>query len=760
MGGLRKAALLLGIAVLSLLAGEALRYFTEPGQTVCINEICSSNKRVAADSYGECSDYIELYNASDSPVSLSGWYLTDDTEDRKKAALPDVTIEPGAYLVLFANGRDDSEDSLPFKISAAGGETILLTDSEGNTVDSVAVPELRADTVYARRPDGSDTWAVLEASPGVSNDGSAAAREATLEEPVFSVEGGFYDEAFYLEIQAGEGETVYYTLDGSEPTAQSEVYTESILIEDASANPNVYNAIQNVTTDWLDYTPTEENVDKGTVIRAIAVDEEGNFSEITTATYFVGLDAYEDADVLSLVADPEELFGEDGIYVTGKEYDEWYLSGSDEEEPTPNYEQKGALWEIDCNLEMFESGGSVLNQAAGLRIQGGSSRASAKKRFSVYAREEYSGSDYFDYEILEGKQLHSFALRSGFANVAMQELVEERSVGTQSAREVVVFLNGEYWYTTYIQEKYSKYYLSEEYGVDMEDVAILRNYSVTGSSDSSMEAEFAEMMEFFQNGDFSTEEAFEEACEKIDMQSYIDFMVTNIYLCNMDMSDRYNQLTWRTCEDDGTEYGDGKFRWLLYDLDYVETNHLDFYEVGNMAELNSFTAPIRFDVNGSSMDEMILFSALRDNESFREQFVTSFLDMANTCFSLEHATEVLEKWGEDIHWHNDFFLLRFDYAAEYLAEEFSLTGTLEELTLSINDTEGGSVQLNTCTPDLSDGSWSGKYYTDYPVTLTAVAASGYRFVGWTGSVTGSEETITVDLAGGGAQIEAVFEKIE
>ncbi len=757
---MRKAVLLLTIAACSLSVGAVLSQYEEPGQTVCINEICSSNKRVIEDSGGECSDYIELYNASKEPVSLSGWYLTDDAEETNKAALPDVTIEAGGYFVFFANGRDDSEDSLPFKISAAGGETILLTDAEGNTVDSVAVPELKADTVYARSADGTDTWAVLEASPGVSNDGSVAVREATLDTPLFSAEGGFYSEAFYLSITAGEDETIYYTLDGSEPTEESEVYTGSIFIEDVSANPNVYNAIQNVTTDWMNYTPTEENVDKGTVVRALAVDEEGNFSEIATATYFVGLAAYGDADVLSLVADPEDLFGEEGIYVTGKEYDEWYLSGSEEEEPTPNYEQKGSLWEIDSNLEMFESGDSVLNQAVGLRIQGGSSRASAKKRFSVYAREEYSGSDYFDYEILEGKKLHSFALRSGFANVAMQELVEERSVATQSAREVVVFLNGEYWYTTYIQEKYSKYYLSEKYGVDMEGVAILRNYSVTGGGDSSVEAEFAELMEYFQNGDFSTAEAFEEACEKIDMQSYIDFMVTNIYLCNMDMSDRYNQLTWRSYKSGGSEYEDGKFRWLIYDLDYVETSHLDFYGVDNMAELNSFTAPIRFDVNGSSMDEMIIFSALRENESFREQFVTSFLDMANTCFSVENVTRVLEKWGEDVHWHDDFFLLRFDYAAEYLAEEFSLNGTLEELTLSISDPDGGSVQLNTCTPDLSEGTWTGKYYSDYPLTLTAVAADGYRFVGWTGSVESSEETITVDLSDGGAQLEAVFEKTE
>ena len=45
--------------------------------------------------------------------------------------------------------------------------------------------------------------------------------------------------------------------------------------------------------------------------------------------------------------------------------------------------------------------------------------------------------------------------------------------------------------------------------------------------------------------------------------------------------------------------------------------------------------------------------------------------------------------------------------------------TLEEVKLEVNETEGGTILLNTTTPDLSKGSWSGKYYTDFPITVTA-----------------------------------------
>ena len=94
----------------------------------------------------------------------------------------------------------------------------------------------------------------------------------------------------------------------------------------------------------------------------------------------------------------------------------------------------------------------------------------------------------------------------------------------------------------------------------------------------------------------------------------------------------------------------------------------------------------------------------------------------------------------------------------YMAEEFQLKGTLEEVTIKINDTDGGFIRLNTTVPDLTDGSWTGKYYTDYPITLTAEPKAGYEFIGWSGSVNSQNATIEVDIMSGGIVLEAVFEK--
>ena len=52
--------------------------------------------------------------------------------------------------------------------------------------------------------------------------------------------------------------------------------------------------------------------------------------------------------------------------------------------------------------------------------------------------------------------------------------------------------------------------------------------------------------------------------------------------------------------------------------------------------------------------------------------------------------------------------------------------------------------------------WRGSYFTDYPVTVTAVPAEGYRFVGWQGDCESEETVIEVDVTGEGICLRAVF----
>ena len=136
------------------------------------------------------------------------------------------------------------------------------------------------------------------------------------------------------------------------------------------------------------------------------------------------------------------------------------------------------------------------------------------------------------------------------------------------------------------------------------------------------------------------------------------------------------------------------------------------------------------------------------------------MDLVNTVFSEKNITAKMSAWGEDIStWENGFFLHRAEYIVPALAEEFELEGTLEKIHISLSDSNGGTVCVNTVTPKFEDGNWSGEYFTDYPITVTAVANRGYRFVGWEGDIFSEKEEIKVALSTGGTNIRAVFEKI-
>ena len=93
----------------------------------------------------------------------------------------------------------------------------------------------------------------------------------------------------------------------------------------------------------------------------------------------------------------------------------------------------------------------------------------------------------------------------------------------------------------------------------------------------------------------------------------------------------------------------------------------------------------------------------------------------------------------------------------YLAKEFNLEGAVESITLYNEDESKGVIQLNTIVPKMKDGSWNGKYFTDYSVSITAIPKEGYEFVGWSGSVTSKEQTIEVNVEKG-IEIKAVFQK--
>lgn len=701
-----------------------------------INEVCSRNDNVVSDETGSYSDYIEIYNPSKWNILLKDFQVSDTLDFGEKLELGEVMIPPKGYSIVWIDS--EGEDTARFGLSSMG-DTVYLANAAGEVLDSVEVPQMEPNMAYARLTTDSEEWLAEVPTPCAENDENPK----YLEEPLFSAESGFYDEEFQLSLTANEGEQIYYTLDGSTPDANSTLYTEAITVKNVSANPNVYRSIQNVVENWADNVPWQEPVDKAFIVRAVAIDSYGNSSDVVTKTYFVDMDEYKDGYVLSLVSDPDELFGDEGIYVTGKAYDDWYLGGREGAAPTPNFKLSGKSSEIETTVALFYND-LLMEQPAGLRIQGASQRAGALKRFSVFSRREYSGSRYFTYELF-GEQMHSFFMRSDFEDALIHSLVTDRNVGTLGTVRAAVFLDGEFWYDTYLREKYSEDSLAVTYGLARENIRYEEKIP-------------DEIYTFLDGHDLSRAEDYAQFCELIDVQSYIDYMSTNIYMANMDASEYKNCRVWKSAVDTGKGYSDGRWRWLIYDMDALAWNSIGYYQAMRH-EIDSFAQSKQYA--GEAYNQERIYKALRGNEEFCKQFVLTFMDMVNHNFSREKLEEGMTAFGVGMEWNDGFFQYRTDAIVPALAKEFALQGTLEQITVSTNDADAGYVTINTVTPDLTEGSWSGRYYTDYPVTITAVANEGYEFIGWrNGENTLNEAQISVQLTEGGCEWEAVFEQKE
>ena len=196
-----------------------------------LNELMASNTTTLADEDGTYSDWIELYNAGADPVSLAGWYLTDNAANLTKWQFPAVTLNPNEYLVVFASSKNrrvaGSELHTNFALSASGEYLGLVLPDGVTIIDEYAptFPALANDQAYGVVVPGVRDF-LTTPTPGASN-------QTAVPLVAISVPSTVYTAPFTVELSSPyllPGDQIRYTTNGSEPTAASTLYTAPINI--------------------------------------------------------------------------------------------------------------------------------------------------------------------------------------------------------------------------------------------------------------------------------------------------------------------------------------------------------------------------------------------------------------------------------------------------------------------------------------------------------------------------------------------------
>ncbi len=488
----------------------------------------------------------------------------------------------------------------------------------------------------------------------------------TPEMPVLSADSGVYADAFGLKIASQPGTEIHYTTDGSIPTTFSARYEAEISVTCRNGEANVLSSAENVKKmniagNGYDYVPATSEVAKCTVIRAASFSPSGESSPVVTRSYFVGNDVktkYGGATILSLVMDPKDLLDyESGIYVLGKLYDEWKdtaegksaISRGEYHNFVGNYTQSGEDWERTGVIDYIDADNEHLEFSApvGIRLHGGASRMYGQKSFNFYLREEY-GMKNLKYPLIPGdvdadgkqiKKYKSFMLRNGgndteytkIRDIFNQNQVRDCDFAIQAATPCVLFLNGEYWGLYNLTEKYSDNSLEENYGVDKDNIVVIKEGEVDEGEDEDI-ALYEELLGYADK-DFTDEAVYTVFCESMDIESFADYYATEIYIANKDWGPRKNYQLWRArTPEEGNEYADGKWRYILYDTEF---------SMGLYGSTNAST-----DSFNSALEGDKLFAAVMKNAGFRELFTTTIKRIGSVNFDYTACSEKLTEYTE------------------------------------------------------------------------------------------------------------------
>ena len=528
-------------------------------------------------------DWLELYNASAQAVDISGWGLSDDAASPRKYRFPQGTvIAPGDHLTLYLSGTAGTTNGgvlcASLRLSADGGYGLTLSDASGTLLDRVFVPEQYTGISYARMEDGGFLY-TTEDTPDRMNAQTGYLGRA--QQPAFSAPGGpqAAGATLQVELTAAPGARIFYTLDCSAPDETSTPYAGPIAV-----------------------TGT-------TVVRAVAY-QEGYLPSYSSSQSYL-YDAEHTMRVVSMVADPEDIFGPEGFHT---------LYERDLERPG--------------HIEVYtEDGAQMLSENCALRLHGQGSRKYGQKGFKVIARREY-GTNRFRAPLFTGRdytEYQSFLLRASsedgrltrMRDSILTSLARGTDVLYQETELCVLYINGEYWGHYNMRERICAAMICQYEGWEgqEDEIDIVKgNDQVLRGSNAS----FAAMLDYLRQNGVPDDETLARVGEEIDLDSFIAYQALQIFVGN---ADTLNVKRYRNPN------ADGKWRWAIFDLDW-----------GFYVDTNSIRRWLDPQGMGTSLaTDNTLFIALMGNPTFYDRFLTYMGDMLSTQWTSGRIVEMIRE---------------------------------------------------------------------------------------------------------------------
>lgn len=476
---------------------------------LAIWEVMTANDWYLPQALGACYDWVELRNISDAAIKLSDYAITDNSDSPLLYVLPEKTLGPGETFVIILSGDETLTSNkyyhAGFTLNAAEDQ-LLLYRTDGTIQDYTPLKNIPRGSSFGRM-EGQGGFFYMTPTPNAPN---AAGTRLISAMPTSEITAGVYTSTTGVILPLSASGNIYYTTDGSEPNSHSLKYQGPI------------------------------QVDKTTVIRAVSQEPGKLPSKIYTATFVI--QEPHSIPVVSLVTDPDNLWGANGIYKNGD-------ITIKEEKRTANVAYSGAdgSFSIDCEISLHGESTVV---------------AFDKKSFSLRFQDSYGGRLYYDlFEDGEVTVFKSLILRTAYEDYYSSQLRDvlinhvasqaSDTVISQKHKYVAVYLNGEYWGLYALRELHSEEHYASYMELPADTVTMVRDMTYTSP--------LHPVYKFLQGGgNYRSAKDYEKAKATFDLESVADWIIFQAYVSNFDIlgNTRYYHSS-----------ADGLWRCGLVDLD-------------------------------------------------------------------------------------------------------------------------------------------------------------------------------------------------
>ncbi len=692
---------------------------------VVINEYSCSNIAGPTDAFGQNEDWVELFNTSAAPVNLTGYFLSDKSTNLGKWAVPSGTIPGNGFLMVFCSGRNTvsgNELHPNFKLTQTKNEWIILSDASLAVQDSIKIVHLTKNNhSVGRQTNGASTWKLfLNPTPNATNTGAINFYTTT---PVFSVNPGFYPGSQSVTITCPDaGSTIRYTLNGSEPTTTSTLYSGPINI------------------------PTTK------VLRAKAFSaNEPSFTK--SGTYFINVD--HTIPVLSVAG-----FGNNSVQTL--------LDGNSSITPQGFF-------------EMYETDNSFVDAGEGeFNKHGNDSWSYNQRGFDFIMKDQFGYNDAIDHQIFPEKSRSSFQrliikagasdnypfengathIRDAFVHTLSQKA--DLKLDERTWKPCVVYLNGVYWGVYEIREKADDSDFTEYYdNQDKYNLEYLKTWGATWEEFGAPNAlnDWNSLKSYILTNNMGNATNFTYVDSLLNWESLVDYFCINSYTVCQDWLN-WNTAWWRGMDPAGQHK---KWRYTLWDMDATFGHYINYTGIPD-ASANADPCNVEaLPDPGGQGHTLILQKLINENPVVNQYYITRYADLLNTHFSCQYLNFLLDsmitqiapempghvaRWGgsmaewqtnvQDLH---DFINTRCVSLNQGLTNCYNLNGPYN-VSFDVTPALSGEIKVNSIwAPSYP---WTASYFGGIATNLVARPKLGYVFDHWEYTVGPTALAITED----------------